>query len=52
MPLQETPFRKGFETQLETISVDNLPVQGTIPDWLKGTFVRNGPGQFDVEHGR
>lgn len=52
MPVKKTPFRKGFETQQETVTVDSLPVQGTIPDWLKGTYVRNGPGQFDLEHGR
>lgn len=45
-------FRKGFETQAEEISVDDLSVEGTLPDWLEGTYVRNGPGRFDLEHAR
>jgi beta,beta-carotene 9',10'-dioxygenase len=37
------------ETSLESeIVVDSLPVQGTVPFWLSGTFVRNGPAKFEV----
>ncbi len=24
------------------------PIEGTIPSWLSGTLIRNGPGRFDV----
>ena len=26
-----------------------MPVKGQIPKWLKGSFVRNGPGHFAPE---
>jgi beta,beta-carotene 9',10'-dioxygenase len=42
-------FRGGFETQLQTCSVEDLPVEGKIPEWLAGTYVRNGPGQFELK---
>jgi carotenoid cleavage dioxygenase-like enzyme len=28
------------------------PVEGTIPDWLSGALVRNGPGRFEVGNRR
>jgi carotenoid cleavage dioxygenase-like enzyme len=31
----------------ETDEVE-LPVDGTVPDWLDGTLYRNGPGRFEV----
>jgi beta,beta-carotene 9',10'-dioxygenase len=30
------------------LSLDSLPVTGRLPDWLRGTLVRNGPGAFEV----
>jgi len=42
-------YRLGFTTQQKEIQIDNLDVQGMIPDWLTGTLVRNGPGQFEVD---
>ncbi len=50
MPAYETAFRKGFETQKREVSIDNLTVRGSIPDWLQGIYIHNGPGQFDLEH--
>jgi carotenoid cleavage dioxygenase-like enzyme len=41
-------YRRGFETLTEERAVDALPVEGTVPDWLEGTLVRNGPAQFEV----
>jgi beta,beta-carotene 9',10'-dioxygenase len=39
-------FELGFsQTRTEGI-IDSLRVEGTIPDWLSGTLVRNGPGTF------
>jgi len=43
-----TPFELGFRKTEKEISLDRLPVQGTIPPWLHGTLVRNGPGTFEV----
>ena len=47
--MEQNHFRRGFETQLEEVSVDDVAVDGKIPDWLQGTIVRNGPGQFELE---
>lgn len=41
-------FIKGFETQHQEILIDKLPVSGTIPTWLNGSLLRNGPAQFEV----
>jgi len=41
-------FELGFGQTPQEISVDNLPIQGQIPDWLHGTLLRNGPGTFQV----
>src|SRR3954454_12679608 len=38
----------GFESQLDEIRLDALEVSGTIPAWLSGTLVRNGPARYEV----
>jgi carotenoid cleavage dioxygenase-like enzyme len=43
-----TGFRSGFATLDEEIALDQLPVRGRVPAWLKGTLVRNGPAKFEV----
>jgi carotenoid cleavage dioxygenase-like enzyme len=43
-------FKQNFETQTQTRIIESLPVQGSIPTWLLGTLLRNGPGQFEVAH--
>ncbi len=43
-------FAPNFQTQQQTGTVENLTVQGKIPEWLNGTLLRNGPGQFEVAH--
>ena len=44
-------FARGFSTLTEEITVDQLLVEGCIPDWLVGSLLRNGPAQFGVgEH--
>jgi len=40
-------YRKGFDTLEQETAVDRLPVRGTLPPWLSGTLVRNGPAVFD-----
>lgn len=40
--------RLGFRTIREEVST-TLPVEGALPDWLSGTFLVNGPGQFEVD---
>ena len=41
-------FSIGFETLSKEIAIDQLPIRGTIPDWLEGTLVRNGPAEFQI----
>lgn len=41
-------FQIGFSTLNEELSIDDLPVRGTIPKWLSGTLIRNGPAKFEV----
>src|SRR3954471_23591226 len=43
-------FQRGFESQYEQRSLDDLPIQGKVPEWLDGTIIRNGPGQFELDH--
>lgn len=40
-------FAIGFKTLNDEITVDELPIEGTIPPWLEGTLVRNGPAKFE-----
>ncbi len=41
-------FDLGFGKSEQEVEIDALPVQGTIPPWLAGTLLRNGPGTFQV----
>ncbi len=41
-------FRAGFTTLKEEISLDRLPMRGSVPAWLSGSLLRNGPAQFEV----
>ena len=38
--------RLGFEPAREELAGECLPVEGTLPKWLSGTLLRNGPGTF------
>src|ERR1700691_2768566 len=40
--------RLGFQTLDQERTLDPLPVDGTLPWWLRGTLLRNGPAQFEV----
>ncbi|QLG27854.1 carotenoid oxygenase family protein [Halorarum halophilum] len=44
----DTGYREGLRTQTEEVVDARLPVESPFPDWLRGTFVGNGPGQFEV----
>jgi len=41
-------YSKGFETLDAEVEIDSLPVEGSIPEWLAGTLLRNGPAKFEV----
>lgn len=42
-------YVKGFESVTGFVSEPQpLEVEGTLPDWLRGTLIRNGPGLYEV----
>jgi beta,beta-carotene 9',10'-dioxygenase len=47
-PVSQPNFAPNFTSQPEEITATSLTVEGTLPAWLEGTLVRNGPGQFEV----
>ncbi|WP_264555549.1 carotenoid oxygenase family protein [Halocatena marina] len=38
----------GFQSLASEIDVDDLSVEGHLPEWLEGTLLRNGPAKFEV----
>ena len=40
-------YELGFRTVEEEFSDHRLPIEGTIPAWLSGALIRNGPGKFE-----
>ena len=43
-------YRIGFTNLDQEISVKALPIKGTIPSWLSGALLRNGPAQFSTKN--
>jgi carotenoid cleavage dioxygenase-like enzyme len=41
-------FLTGFESQLQELKDEILPVTGHFPGWLSGILLRDGPGKFEV----
>jgi carotenoid cleavage dioxygenase-like enzyme len=41
------PATPGLRSQHEETTAD-LPVEGTLPGWLEGTYLANGPGVFEA----
>jgi beta,beta-carotene 9',10'-dioxygenase len=41
-------YLDGFRSQLSEIRLDELEVTGSMPGWLTGTLVRNGPARYEV----
>ena len=37
----------GFGSSPEVV-LDDVPVTGSLPPWLSGSLIRNGPGTFQV----
>jgi beta,beta-carotene 9',10'-dioxygenase len=42
------PYALGLRSHLREVHIEDLPVEGTLPPWLAGTLIRNGPAQFEV----
>jgi carotenoid cleavage dioxygenase-like enzyme len=45
--MTEIAYAAGFEVSPE-VALDDVPVRGALPDWLRGSLIRNGPGTFKV----
>jgi beta,beta-carotene 9',10'-dioxygenase len=43
----EVDYRLGITTQESELEPTKLPVEGTIPSWLEGALIRNGPARFE-----
>jgi beta,beta-carotene 9',10'-dioxygenase len=41
-------YATGFETLDSEVDLDSLSIEGSIPEWLSGTLLRNGPAKFEV----
>ncbi|WP_459191276.1 carotenoid oxygenase family protein [Halosimplex sp. J119] len=44
----ETGFELGFDSLSNEVADQSLAVEGSLPDWLDGALVRNGPATFEV----
>ncbi|MBD2001124.1 carotenoid oxygenase family protein [Leptolyngbya sp. FACHB-541] len=42
------PYQLGFSAAHHEDETGPLPIQGAIPDWLRGSLIRTGPGTFEV----
>ncbi len=40
--------RRGFDSLETETHLDSLPVQGTLPPWLRGSLIRTGPAKWEV----
>ena len=40
--------RVGFRSAQEEVSIDTLPMEGTLPAWLSGSLLRTGPAKYEV----
>ncbi|HZG69303.1 MAG TPA: carotenoid oxygenase family protein, partial [Herpetosiphonaceae bacterium] len=41
-------YTLGFTTLAGEVESPSLPVSGTLPPWLQGTLLRNGPARFEA----
>jgi len=43
-----TDYRLGFADLEREVTVDQLPLDGALPEWLSGTLLRTGPAKFAI----
>ncbi len=41
-------YLTGFSSLDSELELDSLPIEGSIPEWLDGTLLRNGPAKFEA----
>ena len=42
-------YEPGFRQNLEELDIDALEIKGSIPSWLSGSLLRNGPGMVHAD---
>jgi carotenoid cleavage dioxygenase-like enzyme len=42
------PYAGGFRSLTDEVRLPRLDVDGTLPPWLRGVLVRNGPALFEI----
>ncbi|QLD87298.1 carotenoid oxygenase family protein [Natronomonas halophila] len=47
MASSDRAYELGFRSLDEEVSARELPVEGSVPTWLSGALIRNGPGSFE-----
>ena len=46
--MNTSPYHLGFHTHAGQRSLEDLPVQGTVPTWLDGVLLRTAPAIFEI----
>jgi beta,beta-carotene 9',10'-dioxygenase len=41
-------YRLGLSPLFDEFELDELPIEGTVPSWLRGVLFRNGPAAWEV----
>ena len=49
MKTAQSFFSLGINRNQKEYALQNILVIGKIPDWLKGNYIRNGPGMFTLD---
>ncbi|TXT61661.1 MAG: Dioxygenase [Promethearchaeota archaeon] len=47
--MEQSKYYLGFTSLNQEITKKQLKIEGTLPSWLRGTLLRTGPAQFEVE---
>lgn len=45
---EQAPYAAGFSSLKHEVRLPRLEVDGTMPSWLQGVLVRNGPALFEI----
>jgi beta,beta-carotene 9',10'-dioxygenase len=46
--MERAAYNLGFSTQAIETDLHDLPVQGTVPQWLSGMLIRTAPAKYEV----
>jgi len=47
--VSQAAYEFGFRSLESELTAYRPPVSGTVPDWLSGALIRNGPGSFEID---